>query len=138
MAPPTSNTNIAMAAATLPRMDLKPTTAKMLRTVTPLRVAGVLVDLFTRVGQRDPPSANKTKHVRFISIAVSNYVEKVRWGLDLLEASPKSPLYYTEDLHPPAFAAFQTVPASKDQASPLQVVQDPASVLKTSIAVPTA
>lgn len=107
-------------------MDLKPTTAKLLRTVTPLRIAGVLVDLFTRVGKRSPPAEHKTQHVRFISIAVSNYVEKARWGLDMLEASPKSPLFYTEDLHPPAFAAFQTVPASKDQASqsPMIVWED--------------
>jgi hypothetical protein len=101
----------------LPRMDLKPTSAKMLKTVTPLRIAGALVDLFTKVGQRSPPSQTKTEHVRLISIAVSNYVEKARWGLDLLETNPKSPIYYTEDLHPPAFAAFQTVAMSKDQAS---------------------
>ena len=82
----------------LPRMDLKPTSAKMLRTVAPLRIAGILVDIFTRVGQRAPPSEAKKEHIRFISIAVSNYVEKVRWGLDLLESNAKSPIYYTEDL----------------------------------------
>ena len=108
-------------------MDLKPTSAKMLRTVAPLRIAGVLVDLFTRVGQRSPPSENKKKHIRLISIAVSNYVEKVRWGLDMLEANAKSPIYYTEDLHPPAFAAFQSVPASKDQASASPMVILPTS-----------
>lgn len=108
----------------LPPMDRMPTTAARLKTVKPLRVAGVLIDLFTRVGQRDPPSATKTKHARLVSIAVSNYVEKARWGMDLLEAHSKSPLYYTEDLHPPAFASFQTVKASNDQASqcPMLVV----------------
>ena len=85
----------------LPLMDLKPTSANMLRTVVPLRIAGIAVDLFTRIGRRDPPPSSeikKTEHVRFISIAVSNYVEKVRWGLDLLENNTKSPLFYTEDL----------------------------------------
>lgn len=79
-------------------MNLKPTSAKMLRSAAPLRIAGILVDLFTRVGQRLPPSEAKKEHVRFISIAVSNYVEKVRWGLDLLESNTKSPIFYTEDL----------------------------------------
>lgn len=101
----------------LPQMDLKPTSAKMPRTVVPLRIAGVLVDLFTRVGQRAPPSETKKEHIRFISIAVSSYIEKVRWELDLLEANPKSKIWHTEDLHPPAFANFQSVPASKEEAS---------------------
>ena len=107
-------------------MDLKPMSAKTLRASTPLRIAGVLVDLFTRVGQREPPEPHKSQHARFISIAVSNYVEKARWGLDLLEANAKSPLYLTEDLHPPALHAFQTVRASKDQASqsPMVVLAD--------------
>lgn len=111
----------------LPRMDLKPTTAKSLRTFLPLRIASVFVHLFSQVGQRkkeeihtsnhEGNTVKKTKHVRLISIAASNYVEKVRWGLDLLEANPKSPIYYTEDLHVPGFNAFFTIPASNDQAS---------------------
>ena len=103
MAPTTANRGkVAMG---LPIMDMKPTSAKMLRTVIPLRIAGIVVNLFTRIGQRDPPPTTsgadvntKKEHVRFISIAVSNYVEKVRWGLDLLENNAKSPLFYTEDL----------------------------------------
>ncbi|CAB9510483.1 expressed unknown protein [Seminavis robusta] len=117
-----SNAGSGGSNSGLPRMDLRPMTAKTLRTVTPLRVAGVLLDLFSRVGQRSPPNQSKTEHIRFISIAVSNYNEKVRWGLDLLENHPKSPVYYTEDMHPPAFAAFHSVPASKDQSSQAPMV----------------
>lgn len=61
-----------------------------------------------------------------ISITASNYVEKVRWALDLLESHPHSPVYYTEDCHPPALHAFETVPASGDRASqsPMIVTDD--------------
>lgn len=106
----------------LPRIDLRPTTAKNLRAILPLRIAGVIINVFSRVGQRSPPSNTKTEHVRLISIAASHFVEKARWGLDLLEANSKSPIYYTEDLHPPAFSSFHTVPASNDQASQTPMV----------------
>jgi glutathione S-transferase len=107
-------------------MDMKQTKAKTLRAVVPLRIAGVVVNLFSCVGQRAAPSPNKKEHVRFISISVSNYVEKVRWVLDMLEGQQQSPIYFTEDFHAPAFLAFHTVPASKDQASqsPMIVYSD--------------
>ena len=65
----------------LPRMDIRPTTARNLRTAAPFKVAGALIGRLTRVGRRDPPSTNgiiKTRHVRLVSITASNYVEKVR------------------------------------------------------------
>ena len=44
----------------------------------------------------------------------------------MLEAHPDSPVYNTEDCHPPALHAFQTVPASGDRASqsPMIVTDD--------------
>jgi len=118
------------AKASLPQMNTKPLTTQAMKSFMPLRIAGVFVNLFSKVGQRPSPYESKKEHVRLISIAVSNYVEKVRWGLDLLEANPKSPIYYTEDLHAPALASLQTVPASKDQAS-----QSPMAILKDGKAI---
>jgi glutathione S-transferase len=85
------------------------------------------VGLFSRIPPtRDPPHANKTLHLRLITVSVSHYCEKARWALDLLEADPSSPVYYTEDGHPPAFVSFHSVPASKDQAwaTPMVVFPD--------------
>jgi glutathione S-transferase len=123
----------------VPLMDLKPMRASSIQS-GPLGVANILVGLFSGTGVRDPPRTTRTdnedndnkyprkkmQHVRLITIAASHYCEKARWGLDLLEASSESELYYTEDGHPPAFAAFATVPASRDQASatPMIVFSD--------------
>ncbi|CAB9506806.1 expressed unknown protein [Seminavis robusta] len=103
-------------------MDMKPMLSKDLKQ---LRYVGLLVDTFARVGQRRPPSPSKTKHVRLIAISVSPYVEKVRWGLDLLEADATSPVYFTEDCHPPGCCALYTVKASNDQASQSPMIVDP-------------
>ncbi|CAB9510484.1 expressed unknown protein [Seminavis robusta] len=105
------------SAATLSPMNMKPTTETQIQGQAPLRVARVIVNLFSRVGKREPPAPEKTEHIRLISIATSHFVEKARWGLDMLEESKESPLFYTEDLHTPAFASFFTVPASKNKAS---------------------
>jgi glutathione S-transferase len=98
-------------------MDMKPTTEQEIQGKLPLRVARMIIKMFSRVGQREPPSLEKSQHVRLISVAVSHYVEKARWALDLLEESKDSPVYYTEDLHAPAFSAYFTLPASKNKAS---------------------
>ena len=127
-------------------MDIRPTTARTLRAFVPFKVAGALIGRLTRVGRRDPPpspperranGAGKTRHVRLISITASNYVEKVRWSLDLLESHRDSPVYYTEDCHPPALHAFETVPASGDRASqsPMIVTDDDLGALWGSDAI---
>lgn len=108
------------ATPDLPVQDIRPTKARQLQ--GPLRVAKFLVDTFAYNGKnpprRDPPSASKTQHLRLITIKVSHYCEKVRWGLDLLESDNNdSPIYYTEDAHPPAMHAFATIAASQDQCS---------------------
>lgn len=84
----------------------------------PLKVSKFLINNFSNTGmRRSPVSSKKTRHVRLITVGASHYCEKIRWALDLLEASPTSPTFYTEDAHPPAFAAISTVPASGGEAS---------------------
>jgi len=92
-----------------PPMDTKPMSASSIR-YGPLGVARVIVGLFSCTSERDPPSQHKTEHLRLITIAQSHFCEKARWALDLLENDPDFPIYYTEDGHPPAFVAFETLP----------------------------
>jgi len=134
----------------LPPMDLR-TTPKRSITSGPLGVARLIVSLFSYGGgglvpstdcsmpQRDPPDSNDKvkssnwRHIRLITITPSNYCEKARWALDLLEEKAKKSkdddeikYYYTEDGHPPAFLAFETLRASNYQssASPMIVVDN--------------
>eukprot|EP00978_Attheya_sp_CCMP212_P034886 scaffold148928_cov53-Attheya_sp.AAC.1 len=89
----------------------------------PMRVAEVLVNAFSDpTKQRTPPSSRKTQHVRLITIGISHFCEKVRWGLDLIESDPDSALYYTEDAHAPGLAAFSTTDASNNTASATPMV----------------
>jgi glutathione S-transferase len=107
-------------------MDLKPTPAKAIRR-GPFAAVGFIIKCFSKSNlQRDPPAPQKTIHLRLITIAASHYCEKARWALDLLEADPESPYYYTEDGHTPPFLAFETLPASgyKYSASPMLVYPD--------------
>ncbi len=89
----------------------------------PLKACKILIQkLSTNTRRRDPPSSSypkKTKHVRLITIGPSHYCEKVRWALDILEGDPRheSPIYYTEDAHPPLFQSIATLEASNNQAS---------------------
>jgi glutathione S-transferase len=118
----------------LPPEDLRPTRPLSIL-FGPLGVARVLVHIFSSTtGQRDPPSPNKKDHIRLITIGVSHFCEKARWGLDLLEQNNESPIYYTEDAHPPAFLAFATLPASNNKAStsPMVVCKPDSSVLYKS------
>lgn len=110
----------------LPPMNTKPMTEAEISS-GPLRVARSLINTFSTVQyQRDAPNPSKTKHIRLITITLSHYCEKIRWGLDLLEQDTTSPYYYTEDGHPPAFVAFFTVPASNNtcSATPMAVYGD--------------
>ena len=67
-------------------------------------------------------NTNKTQHVRLITIGASHYCEKVRWGLDLVESDPNSPIYYTEDAHPPLFASIETLKVTNGKASMVPMV----------------
>jgi glutathione S-transferase len=57
---------------------------------------------------------------------VSHFCEKTRFVLDLLEARDDNPYYYTEDAHPPAFHAYETLKASDNQGSrtPMVIFQE--------------
>ena len=102
----------------LPPCDTKPMTLDRIRGFHPLGVARILVELFSRVDDsREPPSPSKTKHLRLVTIGISHFCEKARWGLDLLEQYPNSPYYYTEDAHPPVFHAYQTLPLTDGTTS---------------------
>ena len=101
---------------TYPIQDTSPTRLRHL-TRGPLRIAKILMDLFTAVGRRDSPLECKTQHARLITITASHFCEKARWAMDFVEADHSTAIYYTEDAHPPAFHSFFAVIASKDQAS---------------------
>jgi hypothetical protein len=89
----------------------------------PLVVAGFLVNQFSSVNrQREPPSSQKTNHIRLVTILPSPFCEKARWALDLCESKSDNPYYYTEDAHPPALHAFATMPVSNDTSSATPMV----------------
>ena len=113
----------------LPPEDLRPTSSAQITKFGPLSIARILINLFSGTGQRDPPSDSKTHHIRLITIGPSHFCEKGRWGLDLVEADPNSPIYYTEDAHPPAFCSFATVPVSRDTASATPMTVDNSSTV---------
>ncbi|KAL7574266.1 hypothetical protein ACA910_012516 [Epithemia clementina (nom. ined.)] len=123
----------------LPPTDLTPLTPSKINSLfTPLGVARIIVGLFSRAdGQREPSLGmnKKTKHLRFITIGISPFCEKARWGLDLLEQDPNSPYYYTEDAHPPAFHAFETLPATAGTISrtPIVVYPDGSFIVESHV-----
>ena len=113
--------------------DMKPMGLRHLER-PPLSVILKLYDLFNTIKQRSPPSPHKTEHLRLITIRVSHYNEKARWGFDLMEEDKDSPYYYTEDTHPAGFQALESVRASKGQysATPMVVENDGATVYAKS------
>jgi len=64
--------------------------------------------------------------VRLITIGPSHYCEKARWALDILNNDPSSPVYFTEDAHPPVFQSISSLEASNGEASmvPMVVFQE--------------
>jgi len=117
---PTTNKHdltINESASSIPPENIRQMTTSAIRK-GPLSSAKFIVDsLQSTTAQRSPPNDKKTTHIRLISIPLSHYCEKVRWGLDLIESNPTNPFYYTEDGHPPVLASFHTVPASRGEAS---------------------
>mmetsp|Transcript_3427 Transcript_3427/g.5677 ORF Transcript_3427/g.5677 Transcript_3427/m.5677 type:complete len:359 (-) Transcript_3427:147-1223(-) len=112
----TTTTTSKNSPGELPVQDTRPVKCRNLKQ-GPLGFAKVFYDLFSTVEQREPPSKNKTKHIRLITIRVSHFCEKARWALDLLDDNDDSPYYYTEDCHPPGFHSFESVAASNDNGS---------------------
>ena len=103
-------------SSVLPVENAKPATLKNI-TSGPLAVAKFLIDNFSTVRQRDPPNEAKTCHIRLITISPSHYCEKARFVLDHVEAKADNPYYYTEDAHPPAFHAYETLKVTKEDVS---------------------
>ena len=112
-------------SSNLPVENAKKATMKRMSS-GPLAVAKFLIETFSTVRQRQPPSKDKTCHVRLITIGVSHFCEKARFVLDLAEADENSPYYYTEDAHPPGFQAYETLKASNHEASmtPMAVYEE--------------
>jgi len=116
--------------ANLPVENTKPADRSQV-TSGPLGVANFVVSMFsTNERQRaSPDEGKKTSHIRLVTIGVSHFCEKSRWALDLLEAKPGSPYYYTEDPHCPGFHSFASLPACGYATSqtPMIVMKDDAS-----------
>jgi len=122
----------------LPTENLQPTHPKAFERGPFLAAKSLLQTFSTTTRQRHPPpppvsipkhmhththTKQKKNHIRFVTIGASSYCEKVRWGLDLLEADPESDVYYTEDAHPPVLASIATLEASEGEASMTPMVQ---------------
>jgi len=107
----------------LPKENLRPTDPQAWKKVPAFKVCKQLITSFsTTTRHRNPPNPNKTQHVRLITIGPSNFCEKARWALDILDNDPASPVYYTEDAHPPVFQSIGTLEASNGKASMVPMV----------------
>ena len=126
---PTSDAATSIAANKrddLPPRDTTAMTSSSICGLNPLSVARVIIGFFSTIDvQRESPSSKKTTHLRLITIGISPFCEKVRWGLDLLEQSLDNPYYYTEDAHPPAFHGFYTLPITNGTISRTPIVVFP-------------
>ena len=113
------------AGIPLPPMDTAPMRKSEVSS-GPLAVAKFIIRKFSCAEPRPSPGPSKTQHIRLVTIKASHFCEKVRWVLDMLEADETSPVYFTEDAHPPAFVAFETVALSGDTTSqtPMIVYQN--------------
>lgn len=97
--------------------------ASMIQGLQPLAIARHLIHLFSEPAPPpSPPSSSKTERLRLISINNSSYAEKARWALDLAQADPKSPYYYQEDVHPPAFHCIFSLPVTQNKQSRTPIV----------------
>ena len=98
-------------------MNLKPTT-EIAWNAGVFRTIKAYVNLYSTTDrQRNPPCDSKTQHVRLVTIGPSHYCEKARWALDLLDNDSTSPIYYTENAHPPIFQSLETLPLSNGKVS---------------------
>jgi glutathione S-transferase len=72
----------------------------------PLKYVNKLVKHFSLVHH---PPVDTDSAARLVSVGISHYVEKVRWGFDIKSTQTASPTFgYVEDAHPPAIASLYT------------------------------
>ena len=95
----------------------------------PLAIFGKFIRHLQGTQKRSPPSPDKKRHVRLITIGASHYSEKARWALDLAEHDVASDVYYTEDAHPPALASFISVPITSGRSSSLPITVEEENVV---------
>ncbi len=72
----------------------------------PMSVIKGLCRIFGRVSP-PPTSSGSALAARLVTVNVSHYAEKVRWGFDILASRPER-FSYVEDAHPPALNAIYT------------------------------
>ena len=118
----------------------------------PLSYVKSLINTFSLV---HPPPPSSPHAARLVSVGISHYVEKVRWGFDIKSTTQSSPssssasaFSYCEDAHPPGLAAlFTTALDPSTSATPIIQYVDrrsssspsaPPLVLKDSTAILTS
>jgi hypothetical protein len=79
----------------------------------PIKYVNSLIGTFSQ----PTPLKDNTK-IRLVTIGLSHYCEKARWGLDL--ATTK----YVEDAHPPGLSAFSTLKFSSGKQSSVPLTVD--------------
>mmetsp|Transcript_18154 Transcript_18154/g.26935 ORF Transcript_18154/g.26935 Transcript_18154/m.26935 type:complete len:343 (+) Transcript_18154:173-1201(+) len=107
----------------LPEMDVTPTPDRAWNSGAFKAIKVVVNSCSTTSRRRNPPCEGKTQHVRLVTIGPSHYCEKARWVLDILDNDPHSPIYYTENAHPPFLQSLETLPLSKGSVSMVPMVE---------------
>jgi hypothetical protein len=107
----------------LPKMNVTPTPDKTWNSGIFKIIKVFINSCSTTTRQRNPPSDGKTQHVRLVTIGPSHYCEKARWALDMLDNDPVSPIYYTENAHPPLFQSLETLTLSDGKVSMVPMVE---------------
>lgn len=116
----------------LPIQNMKPTPIRMWKTGI-FQVCKIIITSFSTTDRRrkhplleggaggGEPHI-KSQHVRLVTIGPSHYCEKARWALDILDKDVTSPIYYTENCHPPVFQSIETLDMSQGAASMVPMV----------------
>ena len=107
----------------LPEMDVTPTPNRAWNSGVFKVIKVVVNSCSTTDRRRNPPCEGKTQHVRLVTIGPSHYCEKARWVLDILDNDPHSPIYHTENAHPPFLQSLETLPLSNGSVSMVPMVE---------------
>mmetsp|Transcript_14692 Transcript_14692/g.27613 ORF Transcript_14692/g.27613 Transcript_14692/m.27613 type:complete len:403 (-) Transcript_14692:4387-5595(-) len=116
----------------LPIQNIKATPAHMWKTGV-FKVCKLIITSFSTTERRrkhpimtmtpdGTGTTRKSQHVRLITIGPSHFCEKARWALDILDSDVSSPIFYTENCHPPVFHSMETLQVSKGVVSMVPMV----------------
>ena len=104
----------------------------------PMSFIKSLCNIFSRI-EPPPKATGAALTARLVTVNVSHYAEKVRWGFDILASQPEQ-FAFVEDAHPPALNAIYTTELDPS-CSAVPIVQfvdsatDEKAVLKDSTAI---